>query len=114
MNTEIPVVIAFTPNYFVPAATCLYSILKHSRDGESFRFICLSSEELPEQMLLRSENNEIEFSFVSNLTGNNLTMIYKHKVNATLFPYDLYPLLHEMYTRIADKNNEMIVLKKKS
>ncbi|HIU38327.1 MAG TPA: DUF3857 domain-containing protein [Candidatus Limisoma intestinavium] len=71
-------------------------------------------EELPEQMLLRSENNEIEFSFVSNLTGNNLTMIYKHKVNATLFPYDLYPLLHEMYTRIADKNNEMIVLKKKS
>ena len=47
---KIPLVLAFTPNYFVPAATCLYSILEHSDPQDSFQVICLLTEELPESM----------------------------------------------------------------
>lgn len=47
---EVPIVIAFTPNYFIPAATCLYSILKHSQEAEKFHVICLLTEELPQRM----------------------------------------------------------------
>ncbi len=46
----IPLVVAFTPNYFVPAATCLYSILEHSDTTASFHVICLLTEELPDNM----------------------------------------------------------------
>lgn len=42
-----PVVIAFTPNYFIPAATLVSSILT-SGSGE-FEFICLVTEEIPER-----------------------------------------------------------------
>lgn len=44
----IPLAIAFTPNYFVPAATMLRSLLDSSED--SFKVICLVSEEIPERM----------------------------------------------------------------
>ena len=44
----IPLAIAFTPNYCVPAATMLRSLLDSSED--SFKVICLVSEEIPERM----------------------------------------------------------------
>ncbi|MCL1675692.1 glycosyltransferase family 8 protein [Elizabethkingia meningoseptica] len=68
---EVPIVIAFTPNYFIPAATCLYSILKHSPEAEKFHVICLLTEELPQRMkenLKKLDENRIRFSFM-NLTG---------------------------------------------
>ena len=43
-----PLAIAFTPNYFVPAATMLRSLLDAS-SGE-FEVICLVTEEIPERM----------------------------------------------------------------
>ncbi len=46
----IPVAVAFTINYFVPVATCLYSVLKYSDPTDSFHFICLLSEDLPEHL----------------------------------------------------------------
>lgn len=67
----VPIVIAFTPDYFIPAATCLYSILKHSSDTEEFHVVCLLTEELPQQMqekLKRLGGQRIQFSFI-NLTG---------------------------------------------
>ena len=45
----IPVAIAFTPEYFVSAATMLRSLLDTS--SSSFRILCLVTEELPERML---------------------------------------------------------------
>ncbi|XJR86934.1 glycosyltransferase family 8 protein [Elizabethkingia anophelis] len=65
--SEVPVVLAFTPNYFVPAATCLYSILKHSAETENFHVICLLTEELPQQMkdkLQRLGNGRIRYSYI--------------------------------------------------
>ena len=45
----IPLAIAFTPNYFVQAATLLRSVLDACPDGE-FRVVCLLTEELPARM----------------------------------------------------------------
>ena len=51
MNTGmIPLVVAFTPNYFVPAATCLYSIFENMQMEVRLHIICLLSEELPERL----------------------------------------------------------------
>lgn len=68
---KIPLVVAFTPNYFVPAATCLYSILKHSYETDLFHVIVLLSEELPDQMkqkLDRLGGDRMIFSYM-NLDG---------------------------------------------
>ena len=45
----IPLAIAFTPNYFVQAATLLRSVLDASPNGR-FRVVCLLSEEIPDRM----------------------------------------------------------------
>lgn len=71
-------------------------------------------EEMPAPILARTANGEAEFSFNHNLTANNLTISYKRKLNATLFSFDMYPMLREIFMHIADKNNEMVVLKKKA
>lgn len=45
----IPLIVAFTPNYFIPAATCLYSLFENIRsENQVLHVICLLSEELPE------------------------------------------------------------------
>lgn len=67
----IPIVVAFTPNYFIPAATCLYSILKHSPETENLHVICLLTEELPERMkekLRQLGGKRVSYSFI-NLMG---------------------------------------------
>ena len=45
----IPLAIAFTPNYFVQAATTLRSVLDASPDGR-FRVVCMLTEEIPDRM----------------------------------------------------------------
>ena len=61
----IPLAIAFTPNYFVPAATMLRSLLDSSKD--SFKVICLVTEEIPEHMrkkLERLGEGRLSFDFI--------------------------------------------------
>ncbi len=48
-----PIVVAFTPNYFIPAATAMLSVLEHSPKEEGFHFICLLSEPMPEDLVNR-------------------------------------------------------------
>ncbi len=48
-----PIVVAFTPNYFIPAATAMLSVLEHSPKEEGFHFICLLSEPMPQDLLNR-------------------------------------------------------------
>lgn len=67
----IPLVVAFTPNYFVPVAVCLSSILEHSDPSASFRVICLLTEELPEDMKLAIEQldrHRLQVTYI-NLEG---------------------------------------------
>lgn len=61
----IPLAIAFTPNYFVPAATMLRSLLDSSED--SFKVICLVTEEIPERMqrkLVNLGEGRLSFEYI--------------------------------------------------
>lgn len=71
----IPVVIAFTPNYFVPAAVTLKSLLEAS--GGDFHIICLVTEDIPELMQekLRSMGGgRLEFEYIN--LGGRLKDVY--------------------------------------
>ena len=60
-----PLAIAFTPNYFVPAATTLKSLLDASTGD--FRVICLVTEEIPERMqekLVRLGAGRLSFRYI--------------------------------------------------
>ncbi len=60
-----PLAIAFTPNYFVPAATMLRSLLDAST-GE-FEVVCLVTEEIPERMqekLVRMGAGRLSFKYI--------------------------------------------------
>lgn len=61
----IPVVLAFTPNYFIPASVCIKSIIDSSYDKDKFEFICLLSESLTEEQnsLLETFTNSEKASF---------------------------------------------------
>jgi UDP-glucose:(galactosyl)LPS alpha-1,2-glucosyltransferase len=52
---ETPLVIAFTPNYFVPAVTLLSSILKSAHKESAFKVYCLLSENLPKDLIIKLE-----------------------------------------------------------
>ena len=60
-----PLVIAFTPNYFVPAATMLKSLLDVS--ANEFKVICLVTEDIPQPMqdkLFRLGKGRLSFSYI--------------------------------------------------
>lgn len=62
---SIPLAIAFTPNYFVPAATMLRSLLDASTGD--FEVICLVTEEIPERMqekLVRLGAGRLSFRYL--------------------------------------------------
>ena len=64
----IPLVVAFTPNYFIPAATCLYSIFKNINIAEQLHVICLLSEDLPKRLRKKIQligGGRFHYSFVS-------------------------------------------------
>lgn len=46
LDHHVPVALAFTSNYFVPAAVCIQSIINSSKIDERFHIICLVSYEM--------------------------------------------------------------------
>lgn len=80
----VPLVVAFTPNYFVPAATMLRSLLDSSEgdswsgeDSSKFRVICLVTEDIPRRMqdkLLRMGDGRMEFEYIN--LGGRLKDVY--------------------------------------
>lgn len=65
MNTT-PLAIAFTPNYFVPAATMLRSLLDASAEGR-FEVVCLVTEEIPlgmREKLERLGQGRLSFRYI--------------------------------------------------
>ena len=62
----IPLAIAFTPNYIVPAATMLKSLLDSS--AGTFHVICLVTEEIPpemQEMLYKMGKGRLEMEYLS-------------------------------------------------
>ncbi len=71
MKERIPLVVAFTENYFVPAATCISSILKNADNTQTFEVICLLTKDLPlhlKQLLEHLDPKRLSFRYL-NLDG---------------------------------------------
>lgn len=68
MSQRIPLIIAFTPSYFIPAATVLKSVLETSEAGALYEVICLMSEPLSQDMqermrLIDGGSGQLSFRF---------------------------------------------------
>src|ERR1700761_6638002 len=107
----IPVVLSFTPNYLIPAATCMLSILKHSQPTDTFHITCLLSEPLPEatkEKLSRLNKDRLRFSFI-NLQGR-LKDIYVDERYTVAASYRLLlPDLLPNYKQVIYIDCDMIV-----
>ncbi|SEG73433.1 glycosyltransferase family 8 protein [Sphingobacterium lactis] len=71
MKERIHLVVAFTENYFVPAATCITSILRNAENSHLFEVICLLTKDLPvhmKQLLEQIDPTRLSFRYI-NLDG---------------------------------------------
>ncbi|MHA7608273.1 glycosyltransferase family 8 protein [Elizabethkingia meningoseptica] len=114
METEykyIPLVLAFTPNYFVPAATCLYSILKHSPESEKFHVICLLTEDLPQSIkekLKQLGNDRVRYSFI-DLTGRLQNIYIDERYTIAASYRLLLPELLKEYNKVLYIDCDVVV-----
>ncbi len=68
--------------------------------------------ELPEPALVKLPDGQGTFTFNLSQAGNTINVISDVKINKTDFSINDYPLLKQFYQIVAEKNQEMIVLKK--
>ncbi|AJW64738.1 General stress protein A [Elizabethkingia miricola] len=110
-QVEIPIVVAFTPNYLIPAATCLHSVLKNSPESEKFHVICLLTEELPQRMkekLERLGGKRIRYSFM-NLTGRLQDIYIDERYTAAASYRLLLPDLLPEYDKILYTDCDVVI-----
>lgn len=107
---RIPLVLAFTPDYLIPASVCLSSILVSSPDVE-FDVVVLLSEDIPVRMqeeLTKLEPNRFHFTFI-NLHGK-LSDIYVNEKYTIAASYRLLlPELLPQYDRVIYIDCDMVV-----
>ena len=90
-----PLAIAFTPNYFVPAATMLQSLLNAS--AGNFEVVCLVTESIPQRMqekLVRLGNGRLFFRYIplkGRLEGIYTDPRYTEAASFRLLLPDLLP-----------------------
>ena len=94
----IPLAIAFTPNYFVQAATTLRSVLDASPGGR-FRVVCMLTEEIPQRMqdeLKRLGGGRLELEYLplkGRLQGIYVDPRYTEAASLRLILPELLPEL---------------------
>lgn len=106
-----PIVLAFTPNYFVPAATLLCSMLRHSPHSAHFEVICLLTEALPEQMqqdLALFGGERLRFRFI-NLEGRLQNIYVDPKYTVAAAYRLLLPELLPEYDKVLYADCDMVV-----
>lgn len=109
--TIIPIVLAFSPSYFTPAATCILSILDHSEETDFFHIVCLVTETLPEKMRSKLEKlnlSRLRFSFV-NLQGRLKDIYVDEKYTVAASYRLLLPELLPEYNKVIYVDCDMIV-----
>lgn len=109
-NIQTPIVVAFTPNYFVPAATCIFSILESGK-GEEYHFICLLTEDLPKdlkELLVNLGGDRCRFSFIS-LAGKLQDIYVDEKYTVAASFRLLLPDLLPLYDKVLYVDCDMIV-----
>lgn len=110
-NNRVPIVIAFTPNYFVPACTTLKSILDSSGSEARFEVICLVTEDIPQRQkekLRRLTGDRMDFSYVNcsgRLKGAYVDPRYSEAASYRL----LLPELLPEYDKVAYIDCDVIV-----
>jgi UDP-glucose:(galactosyl)LPS alpha-1,2-glucosyltransferase len=110
-NNKIPVVLAFTPDYFVAASTCLLSILKQASAAAHFHVICLLSLELdPGQKgaLQLLGKDRAEFTFLDLQDQLRDVYVDKQFSIATMFRL-LTPELLKEYDKVIYIDCDIIV-----
>ena len=107
----VPIALAFTKEYIIPAATCIFSILKNSGSKDQFHFICLLSKPLEQvsrdhlQQIVGSKG-EISFIEIENQLSN-VYIVQKYTIAASyrlLLP-DLLP----QYDKVLYMDCDMII-----
>ena len=97
----IPVAIAFTPNYFLPAATMLRSLLDASTG--CFKIICLVTEAVPERMRKKLDemgNGRLDIECVSlkgRLKDIYISPRYTEAASFRLLLPELFPEYDRMF-----------------
>lgn len=108
----VPLVVAFTPNYFIPAVTCLASVLKHTEVTKRFHVICLLTEDLPERQKRKLQGldaeERIKYSFLN--LKNRLTGVYVDERYTVAASFRLLlPSLLPEYDKVLYIDCDMIV-----
>lgn len=107
---QVPVVIAFTPDYLVTAATFITSLLSSSNDDDRFHTICLLSESPTEEMKghLMALDDRVEFEFIN--AAGLLSDIYIDPVFTEAASYRLLlPTLLPAYDKVIYMDCDIIV-----
>lgn len=113
MRVSVPIVVAFTENYFIPAVTCLSSILKNSNPKYQFEVICLLTKDLPEDLqgLLAKLNPErMKFTFL-NLDGALEGVYVDERYTIAASFRLLLPELLKQYDRVIYTDCDVIIQK---
>ncbi|KGO01646.1 glycosyltransferase family 8 protein [Porphyromonas sp. COT-290 OH3588] len=99
MLPRIPIIVAFTPNYLLPAAVTLASILEASQAEARYEVICLISEPLSPEDMMRLEaidggSGRLSFrtlELTEQLSGVYVDPKYTAAANYRLVVADLLP-----------------------
>lgn len=97
LSDKIPIVLSFTPNYLMPAAVCIRSIINSAAEGSTFHFIFLMSEAIEKSSKADLEqiighNHEVSYIEMADRLAN-VYVIEKYTIAASyrlLLP-DLLP-----------------------
>lgn len=106
-----PLIIAFTPNYFVPAATTLKSVLESSVEDSRYEVVCLVTEDIPnrqKEKLERMVGERMQFKYVNcagRLQGAYIDPRYSEAASYRL----LLPELLPEYDKVAYIDCDVIV-----
>lgn len=68
--------------------------------------------ELPQPAIVKLANNGAQFMYSASAMGNSVTVVSNLQMNQKDFSAEEYPHLKQFFQLMADKNNEVIVLKK--
>ena len=69
-------------------------------------------EELPETLMMRTEDNGLSVRLNYMMQGNTLLVQFRFNVNKTLFLTNEYDMLRQIYDTLVERGGEIIVLKK--
>ena len=69
-------------------------------------------EELPQSQTIRSEENGLQCKYMIQQQGNTILLNYVFHLKRYIFLSEQYKQLQELWTKVIEKNNSLIVLKK--